>query len=230
MVASLAHGSGSLSRRSSGVTPSSSFAAREPQSPPQLQALQPNGSIRDVSATDLAGLQGDAPTSRLEAPLPQQPTQPPSPATSRSSSNAEWQHRSLNGSEAAARPRAAAAAGVAAGAAVAAAPLPAPQPSASPQLPPSGSGRDASSSELRVPSGLRLTASRQSSGDGGGELKALSARSAGSSGERASGTWLSRVTAKTDDLRATFGLPSSEVRIKQPDGCTGMSRMTHPIT
>lgn len=143
-------------------------------------------SSRDVSVTDLVRLANQLDADALVARREGSPET--SPSRSRSSSVAECGPAGLNTSEAIRRQQASAhALGEAAGGAIAQASI-APLPAVSPQLPTAAVSRQHSGGEIGVPSARSLAGSS----DG-------------------AGTWLSRVTQKTNDLRRIFDLPASEV-------------------
>lgn len=145
-------------------------------------------SSRDVSATDLVRLASHFDADEMSRALKQADNSP----DSRSSSIAEWQDRmQVSSFEAAKYREAANAAGQAAGALNAQVSVPECQSSAS------GAQRAADASGRASDVGSAADNDR-----------AGSARS--TSSERTS-TWLSRVTAKSDDLRSMFGLPATEV-------------------
>jgi hypothetical protein len=155
--------------------------------PATPEALTPNhASSRDASATDLVRL-----TSQFDAGEVSRHLR--GAENSESSSVAEWQERMQVSSFEAARYRqTASAAGQAAGALNAEVSVP--------ELA-SGNGAQRTADVSGRPSDVGSGAA--------GDLRAGSARSTTS--ERTS-TWLSRVTAKSDDLRSVFGLPETEVR------------------
>lgn len=178
--------------------PSRQASASLRSQPATPEALTPNHASRDASATDLVRV-----TSQFDADeVSRHLRAAENSAESRSSSVAEWQERMQVSSFEAARYRQTAnAAGQAAGALNAEVSVP--------ELT-SGTGPLPTADVSGRPSDVGSGA--------GGDLRAGSARSTTS--ERTS-TWLSRVTAKSDDLRAVFGLPETEVR--HPIRCTSLT-------
>jgi hypothetical protein len=164
-----------------------SASLRSPSGTPE--ALTPHhASSKDASATDLVRVASQFDADEVARHLKSADNS----SESRSSSVADWQERLQVSNFEAARYRATAnAAGQAAGAL-----------NAEVSLPELVSANDAQ--QAAEPSGRP-----SDGGSGAGDLRAGSAQSTAS--ERTS-TWLSRVTAKSDDLRSVFGLPDTEVR------------------
>jgi hypothetical protein len=169
--------------------PSRQASASLRSQPATPEALTPNhASSRDASAADLVRL-----TSQFDADEVSRHLRAEENSESHSSSVAEWQERMQVSSFEAARYRqTASAAGQAAGALNADVSVPELASGNGPQRTADASGR---------PSDVGSATA--------GDLRTGSARSTTS--ERTS-TWLSRVTAKSDDLRSVFGLPETEVR------------------
>ena len=158
--------------------------------PATPEALTPNHvSSRDASATDLVRLTSQFNAGEVSRHLRAAENSP----ESRSSSVAEWQERMQVSSFEAARYRQTAnEAGQAAGALNAEVSVP----------------------ELASGNGPKRTAdvSGRPSDVGSGAAGNLRTGSARSTTSERTSTWLSRVTAKSDDLRSVFGLPETEVR------------------
>jgi hypothetical protein len=169
--------------------PSRQASASLRSQPATPGALTPNDASRDASATDLVRV-----TSQFDADeVSRHLKAAENSSESRSSSVAEWQERMQVSSFEAARYRQTAnAAGQAAGALNA----------------------DVSVPELVAANGPQQTAdvSGRSSDVGSGAAGDLRTGSARSTTSERTSTWLSRVTAKSDDLRSVFGLPETEVR------------------